>query len=140
MSVYFAQRRQGGLIKIGWSRSVSARMRSLKTKLLGAIPGDKGNEVGVHNQFAHLWVRGEWFRPTDELLRYIRDHAQRHTPDSEMVATAFRLPRALLDRASALARRISQPGLRIVRAKVMTAALRRGLDVLESEYKEGDKA
>lgn len=29
-------------------------------------------EKGLHKKFKHLWIRGEWFRPTDELLSHFR--------------------------------------------------------------------
>ncbi len=83
MSVYFAQRLRGGLIKIGHSRSVHLRMNSLSAKLIGAVKGGRKEEKMFHERFAHLRVRGEWFRSGDDLLSFIRTKAQDHSPDSK---------------------------------------------------------
>lgn len=55
----------GGLVKIGRSTDVDARLRTLQTgspeplKLLGSIAGD--SELNLHRKFDHLRVGGEWF-------------------------------------------------------------------------------
>lgn len=133
MSVYFAQRRRNGLIKIGWSRSVTGRLRAMKAKILGAVSGDRSTEKGLHKRFDHLRVRGEWFKPGDDLLTFIRSRAQEHKPDSEVFQTAFRVPNLLLDRVDKIARKMSRPGVRIKRSAVLRMALYRGVNQIESE-------
>jgi hypothetical protein len=136
MSVYFAQRRRGGLIKIGWSRSVQYRLRVLKAKLLGNIPGGRSAEKAVHKEFAHLRARGEWYRPADELMEYIRTQAQNDVPDAEIRQTAIRLPEALLKRVDKLVAYKSKDSFPITRSKMLRAAMIRGLDALETEWKK----
>ncbi len=66
-------------IKIGISSRVEWRMHKMQTGLpydvivLGTVPGDFTNEKMLHLDFRHLWLRGEWFRRTPELLAHIED-------------------------------------------------------------------
>jgi hypothetical protein len=39
------------------------------------MEGGRESEAAHHQRFAHLRVRGEWFRPDAELLEYIEHHA-----------------------------------------------------------------
>ena len=79
--VYFAQDGDDGPIKIGTSKYVARRLRSLQIsaprplRLLGTMPGGHGLERELHRQFADLQVHGEWFRPESPLTEYIRTHA-----------------------------------------------------------------
>ena len=50
--------------------------------------------------------------------------------------TAIRLPDPLLARIDKLAKRMSQPGVRITRADAIRLALFRGIDTLEAEGKK----
>ena len=135
MSVYFAQRRAGGLVKIGWSRSVKVRMGAVRANVIGAIPGERETERALHERFAHLRTRGEWFRPGRDLLAYIRSEAQGHEPDSETALTGVRLPAAWLVRFDRIAKSMSEPGRRVTRLRVMRLAMHRGLVELEEEGK-----
>lgn len=135
MSVYFAQRTSDGLIKIGWSRSVNVRMYAVKAKVIGAIPGGRLVEKVVHDRFVHLREHGEWFRPGEDLLDYIRNEAQGHKPDMEMMPTVIRHPKSWLGRFDKIAERMSQPGLRVTRVGVLRLAIHQGLDQLEAEGK-----
>ncbi len=91
MAVYFVQAGIGGPIKIGfagWSQfkerpeaeSVAARVDKLRhanheeLRLLGWMPGEWTDEAPVHRRFAHLLVRGEWYRPGPDLLAFLADH------------------------------------------------------------------
>jgi predicted DNA-binding transcriptional regulator AlpA len=73
--VYFME--MGDFIKIGWSTWPASRREALQAgnpydiKLLGAFPGCLGNEAAVHETFAHLRSRSEWFRKSPGLLAYI---------------------------------------------------------------------
>lgn len=129
MSVYFARR--GRLIKIGHSRNVPDRMMHLGAKLIGAVPGDRKMEIELHKRFAHLRVRGEWFRPNEELLAFIRNDAQSHEPDAEVAQMTIRLPDSLLARAENIGKRMSQPGLELNRADILRMAACRGIEILE---------
>ena len=136
MSVYFAQRRKGGLIKIGFSRNVKPRMQTIRAKVIGAVPGERSVEKKMHKLFAHLRVRGEWFRPEKELMEYISDNAQGHEPDLTDVQTAIRVPMSWLVRLDKIAEQRSQPGHIITRSVAMRVAMHRGIETIEAEVKK----
>jgi len=75
--VYFIQATGTGLIKIGYSRDVTARLSDLQNmspeplELLLTINGDYELEGRLHAQFVEARRHGEWFEPTDDLLRLI---------------------------------------------------------------------
>lgn len=79
MRVYFLRSRATGLIKIGSSAQVGARVQALQTasgehlELIIDIPGGDGQEGLLHKRFANSRERGEWFRPTPELLELLGD-------------------------------------------------------------------
>jgi len=81
--VYFVQQGDNGAIKIGCSKDPSKRLAALQTghsetlRLLTCAPGTQQQERALHDRFAHLRVSGEWFRPGDDLLSYIRLVADR---------------------------------------------------------------
>ena len=77
--VYFIREGYFGRIKIGitdWKHR-NRRLRQLQTgspdKLypLGYIIGGRKKEKWLHRKFKHAHVRGEWFRPTLDLLWFI---------------------------------------------------------------------
>jgi hypothetical protein len=74
-SVYFVE--ANGFIKIGFTADMERRMCALAsssphpTTLLHRMPGTRDHEIDLHRQFAHLRVRGEWFRSDPELLEFI---------------------------------------------------------------------
>jgi hypothetical protein len=87
--VYFIQAGRSGAIKIGTTGmavpdALKNRIENLqigcpdKLVLLGTIPGGNDRERELHERFAHLTERGEWFRPEADLLTFIRDAV---TPD-----------------------------------------------------------
>ncbi len=134
MSVYFAQREE--LIKIGYSRNVPDRMVALKSKLIGAIPGDRAVEAKLHERFSHLRAHGEWFKAGEDLLAYIKHEAQNHKPDSETAQTAIRFPESFIKRLDEIAERMSEPGKRFKRVEVLRLAVFRGAEQLEAERKK----
>lgn len=76
--VYFIQAATGP-IKIGFTTGkVETRLKELQPGnpdplvLLAWIPAPKEKEAELHRQFAHLLIRGEWFRPAVELLQMIQ--------------------------------------------------------------------
>lgn len=74
--VYFAQRSDNGRIKIGFSRNnATKRVASLSsdvdTNIILTIPGTLKSERALHKRFEEYRVRGEWFDPGDELMKFI---------------------------------------------------------------------
>jgi len=69
--VYFAE--CDGLIKIGTSINAMQRVSALKARLLGVQAGGFAIEADLHQRFhaGRVYPRGEWFRPTPDLLDYI---------------------------------------------------------------------
>ena len=76
--VYFIQEQGKKRIKIGSSVNCVSRLNMLQVgsseelKLLLEIEGDANTERQLHERFAHLRVRGEWFRARPELLDFIQ--------------------------------------------------------------------
>lgn len=74
--VYFIQA-PDGLIKIGTSTNVQARLKSLQTahgrgiELLGVVPGGREVERSFHANWSACRVQGEWFKPTSQMLEWI---------------------------------------------------------------------
>lgn len=81
MSVYFIQEYPRGYVKIGFAENdVMMRLAALQTgnprllKVVGIIDGAGVEiEAELHNAFRAARVRGEWFRPTPELMSYIKE-------------------------------------------------------------------
>lgn len=75
--VYFMQEDGGGPIKIGKSKEPKGRLRRLQTashsriRLLAVVQGYDMVEAQMHRRFAASRIRGEWFKPTHELLAFI---------------------------------------------------------------------
>lgn len=73
--VYFF--RAGEFIKIGKSTSWRDRLASIQTGSahtivpLLVLPGSRRLERQLHIQFKQSHIRGEWFRPSDDLIRFI---------------------------------------------------------------------
>jgi hypothetical protein len=76
--VYLIASEDSGLIKIGSAANPVTRLRSLQTgsaerlHLVCTLEGSRVEEAELHRRFAHLRVRGEWFRP-DPVLAAICD-------------------------------------------------------------------
>jgi len=74
---YFIRARGMGDIKIGKSNQVRARLKSLFTgasrglDLVACYPAPIGHEKELHQDFEHLRLCGEWFRPGAELLTHL---------------------------------------------------------------------
>ena len=79
MSVYFIQARNGGPVKIGYSGNPKKRLYDLSVasfeplRLVAVVPGDRRDEREVHEQLDHLRIRGEWFRPSEEMREVVRE-------------------------------------------------------------------
>jgi T5orf172 domain len=77
MSVVYYVRRQDGLIKIGTSSRLRARLSALRKEhgeleLLLTHAGAHDKEHELHRRFAKLRVEGEWFRNTKRLALWIQ--------------------------------------------------------------------
>lgn len=76
-SVYFLLSEEAKAIKIGHSVSPEFRLDEyqkyspFKLRLLGAIKGGLPKERELHRRFAHLRMRGEWFRAEPELVEFV---------------------------------------------------------------------
>jgi hypothetical protein len=76
-SVYFIQMGADGPIKIGWAVNVNSRLAELQCaspfdlSVRFTAPGDVLEEGLLHGKFSRSRLRGEWFRPTPELLDFI---------------------------------------------------------------------
>lgn len=75
--VYFIQRGDDGPIKIGYAKNAATRLDDLQVAnaerlhLRGVAPGTRKTEKALHEQFANAGLRGEWFKPTTDLLDLI---------------------------------------------------------------------
>lgn len=67
----------GSRIKIGISTSLRSRLDSLPqgVRVLATEPGGRDVERQRHTEFADCRVGGEWFRPTQVLLRHVANLA-----------------------------------------------------------------
>ena len=76
--VYFIQMGRTGPIKIGQSGNPMLRMDSLQTanpaklRLLWVYEGEEYTESRLHEIFIKDKIRGEWFKPTTDLLSFIK--------------------------------------------------------------------
>jgi hypothetical protein len=75
--VYLVSAPGTGTVKIGYSaKEPRNRVKSLQTanptelRLLSLVRGSRRDEQKYHRQFAHLRVRGEWFRDEPELREH----------------------------------------------------------------------
>lgn len=77
--VYFIQGEDGGPIKIGRTDDLAKRIVGLETSrpdrlvTLGTFPGTLRDESEIHQRFADIRERGEWFQATPELLAFIKE-------------------------------------------------------------------
>lgn len=76
--IYFVRARGLGLIKIGRSTNLFERFEALsqgcpdELEILWAYWGPPTDEPALHCRFSRSRVRGEWFEPSDDLIRFIR--------------------------------------------------------------------
>jgi len=79
--VYFFKCLDCGLIKVGTSHDYRKRRTQIERTsehvldILGTVFGDRWTEAQIHGTFGRDRVRGEWFRPSPALLRYIEEKA-----------------------------------------------------------------
>jgi hypothetical protein len=74
--VYFLRDAEG-LIKIGWTKNLRKRVAALQVtsssplRLIGVVGGGRNTEQWLHARLGEHRVRGEWFRPSAKLDRYL---------------------------------------------------------------------
>ena len=78
MPVYFIEATSSGHIKIGYSDDPINRLRYLQTshaeklQLACVINGDRYHEKFLHRICKSAHIRGEWFRPTEQVLKAMK--------------------------------------------------------------------
>jgi hypothetical protein len=78
--IYFVQGQTTKLIKIGISTNFKERIESIKTLsaeqviTLGLMWGNRTIEQLLHMRFKQSHEHGEWFRPTEDILQYIKEN------------------------------------------------------------------
>ena len=84
--VYFIRHPKSGLVKVGYSGNVPARLRQLERdegcplELLAVTGGGRPREQELHAAMPSFRERGEWFRPNSLIAHYI-DLIQGHVAD-----------------------------------------------------------
>ena len=90
-STYFLQAGASGPIKIGSTRNLAVRIRTLMTmspvplRLLGVMKGD--HEEACHVRLGVYRIHGEWFAPAKPVLEFIRANAITPRDDGRCSAT-----------------------------------------------------
>ena len=80
-NIYFISD-EDGYIKIGFARNVQSRLETLQTasrqelRVIATMPGSLSDEKSLHHKFSKDHVRGEWFRPSQELRQFIKENAR----------------------------------------------------------------
>jgi hypothetical protein len=75
--VYFVQAGEDGPIKVGWTANPPRRFAVLQSnhyeelRILGTYRGSRADEALLHLELAEHRIRGEWFRPTPEVLAVV---------------------------------------------------------------------
>ena len=89
--IYFIQSGEDGPIKIGYTKfDVCSRLSNLQTSnpeplyVLLTLPGSVEDEHKYQEMFADYRLRGEWYKPMQELLDMIKDN-QNKDIDSEAI-------------------------------------------------------
>jgi hypothetical protein len=77
--IYFIGNREQKVVKIGFSNDVTKRIKALQTsspyelEVFKVMEGNTANEQYFHILFKAERLKGEWFKLTDELFKYIED-------------------------------------------------------------------
>lgn len=99
VQIYFIRAATLGLIKIGRTGCAMTRLEALRTsgpdqlELMGIMLCERGGalEKELHARFMAGRAHGEWFRPTDDLLRFIAESARESKPKRRLSLLARRL-------------------------------------------------
>ena len=81
--IYFIQAGKNGPIKIGHTENdIEQRIAQLQTgcpyelRLIWLKKGDQQDEAEWHSWFQHERIRGEWFRPSRDLINCIKQEGE----------------------------------------------------------------
>ena len=94
MPVYFIRAGEDGPVKIGLAVNVERRRKTLQTahsaplRMIRTIEGGRGTEQWLHQRFAEVWLKGEWFQFHPDMIsieppqfaRLRQNEAQRPQP------------------------------------------------------------
>jgi hypothetical protein len=78
VSVYFVRCTETNLVKIGFAKDPFKRFSKIQSdspailELLAIEPGEKSREAEIHEQFASLRRRGEWFECGAAILNHVK--------------------------------------------------------------------
>jgi len=96
MSIYFIQCGTNGPIKIGYTnKDVKERTAQLQTacpyelKLLWVTDGGTEEEQSIHENLKHENIRGEWFRPAEDVFFTIRDSSNEYVCGENIVYDGY---------------------------------------------------
>ena len=84
--VYLFHDRQAGRVKIGCTTDIAGRKAAVEyavggeLDVIGLVAGDEVKEQELHRRFAHLHLKGEWFRAALELWVFALDEAYDFVP------------------------------------------------------------
>lgn len=140
--VYFI--RAGDKIKIGFSTRPLDRLKALQTahpgslEIIGIMHGAISLEGHLHEQFSRYWVRGEWFRLSPEITRYIEANTLEGQAREAAKREAYLIPQE--PRRQRMANAAVAELRRHLRMRQLTAApvLRPHLSTLEQMLKSWD--
>lgn len=81
--IYFVQSGEKGPIKIGKANDPYKRLISLQTSssetltILGLMDGDIKEGKDIHAKFYDCKIKGEWFKPSKDLIEFIENNTQK---------------------------------------------------------------
>lgn len=87
--IYFIQAGDSGPIKIGKTRYIKKRLRSLQTinsedlQVRGWMPEGDWTEKQLHQKFAVYKQKGEWFLPSEDILTFIQRETKPYSEASD---------------------------------------------------------
>lgn len=82
-TVYFFRAGKNDPIKIGVTINVRSRLIGMqshcweKLEVLGVMPGTYLDEIALHKKFIKSRIMCEWFHPTKDILRFIKENTKR---------------------------------------------------------------
>ena len=90
--IYFIRGKESGNIKIGYSATPEKRKSNLQTshyeelEFIGLMGGSLEDEAKIHETLARFNIRGEWYRPSSEVLEFVESNANK---PNEHIVTSF---------------------------------------------------
>ncbi len=84
--IYFIQSGDGP-IKIGFSTNIELRLSAIrnwhpyKLTILKLLDGDYEDEHAIHKKFKHVKLTGEWYNPSEDLLKFIQEVNDKNLSD-----------------------------------------------------------